>query len=97
MPTRWLYNSDGDPVGYIQNDNVFSLRGDFAGKLYPDNTIWYGDYIGEVWADDRLIADAMKLRGRRPIPSFGGLPSFPGEPEFKGPVTIPLGYRDVDL
>jgi hypothetical protein len=95
--TRWLYNSDGDPIGFIQGENVFTTKGDFAGKFYPDQTIWNGDYIGELFADDRLIYDARKLHGNRKMPGITGLPGFFGEPSFKGPITIPLGYRDVDL
>jgi hypothetical protein len=94
--TRWLYNSDGDPIAFISGTNVFTRRGDFFGKLYEDNSVWNGDYVGELFADDRLIYDGRKLKGSRGIPGMPGLPGFIGEPAFKGPVTIPLGFRDVE-
>jgi hypothetical protein len=93
---RWLYNSDGDPIAFISGQNVFTRRGDFFGKLYEDKTVWNGDYVGELFADDRLIYDARKLKGSRGIPGLPGLPGFIGEPDFKGPITVPLGYRDVE-
>lgn len=95
--TRWLYNSDGDAIAFITNNNVFTPRGDFIGRLYPDNSVWNGDYVGELWADDRLIFDTRALKGSRGIPGTPGLPSFVGDPPFKGPITIPLGFRDIDF
>lgn len=94
---RWLYNCDGDPIAYVQGENVFSPKGDYAGKLYSDKTVWNGEYIGELFADDRFIFDSRKLRATRKMPGMPGLPGFVGEPNYKGPVTIPLGYRDVEF
>jgi len=95
--TRWLYNSDGDPIGFIFNSNIYTPRGDFVGKLYDDNTVWNGDYVGEIYQSDRLIYDDRKLKGSRGIPGTPGLPGFVGEPDFKGPITLPLGFRDVEF
>ncbi len=97
MVMRWLYNSDGDPVAYISNSYVFSPVGEFVGKLYDDQTIWNGEYIGELFSDDRLVYDGRKLHNTRGIPGLPGLPGFIGEPAFRGPVTIPLGFLDVSF
>ncbi len=94
--TRWLYNSDGDPIAFVSGTYVYTRRGDFLGRLYEDNSVWNGDYIGELFADDRLIYDGRALKGSRGIPGMPKLPGFVGEPDFKGPVTIPLGFRDVE-
>ena len=59
-------------------------------------SVWNGDYVGELYADDRLIFDARKLKGTRGIPGMPGLPGFIGEPNFKGPITLPLGFKDVE-
>lgn len=93
--TRWLYNSDGDPVAFISGKYVFSPKGTFVGMLYEDNTVWNGDYVGELFAGDRLIHDSRALKGTRGIPGMPGLPGFTSEPEFKGPITLPLGFIDV--
>lgn len=95
--SRWLYNSDGDPIAFISGRYVFSRMGSFVGMLYQDDTVWNGDYIGEVFGGDRLIQDVRTLRETRGIPGLPGLPSFIGEPEYRGPVTIPLGFCDLDL
>ncbi len=93
--SRWLYNSDGDPIAYIQGVNVFTRDGDFLGKLYEDNSVWNGDYVGEIYADDRLIYDGRTLHGSRGIPGMPGLPGFADEPCFKGQVTLPHGFYDI--
>ena len=95
--TRWLYNSDGDAIAFVSGTYVYSPKGDFVGKLYEDNSVWNGDYVGELFADDRLICDARSLHGSRGLPGLPTLPGFVGEPPYKGPVTIPLGFRDVDI
>ncbi len=94
---RWLYNSDGDPIAILSGQNVFTRRGDFFGRLYEDNTIWNGDYVGELFAADRLIYDERRLRGSRSLPSLPGLPEFAGEPEYRGALTLPLGFNDVRI
>jgi len=93
---RWLYNSDGDPIAFISGTNVYTRQGNFFGKLYEDQTVWNGDYAGELFADDRLIYDGRTLKGSRGIPGLPGLPGFIGEPNYKGPITLPLGFRDVE-
>ena len=95
--TRWFYNSDGDPIAFLWKESVFTARGDFVGILYPDNQIWNGDYVGEVFQEERLIYNTRTLFGTRPLPRMPGLPAMAGEPVFRGPITVPLGFRDVDI
>ena len=97
MPARWLYNSDGDPIAYVSGAYIYSPRGDFVGRLYEDKTVWNCEYVGELYADDRLVYDARKLKGARGVTGTPGLPGFIGEPPSKGPAALPQGYRDVDL
>lgn len=95
--TRWLCNCDGDPIAFVQGEHVFTPQDDYVGKLYSDKLVWNGEYIGELFADDRLIFDTRKLRATRIMPGMPALPGFTGEPEYWGPVTMPIGYQDVDL
>lgn len=95
--THWLFNSDGDAIAYLSGSAVYTPQGDFVGKLYDDKTIWNGEYIGEVVADDRLFYNTSKLYKNRSLPGMPTLPGFVGDPPIKPPHTAPLGYRDVDL
>ncbi len=97
MTTRWLYNSDGDPVAFIQRESVYSTRGDYVGKLYPDQQVWNGEYIGEIYSDDRFVFDVSRLHGNRKMPGMPTLPGFFGEPAFKGLITLRFIFRDVEL
>ena len=94
---RWLYDSEGDPIAFIADDRVFTKIGDFVGILYPDQQIWNGDYIGEIYADDRWFFNETNLHCARSLPKTPGLPPFAGAPAFRGPLTPPMGYRDVDF
>ncbi len=94
---RWLYNSDGDPIAFISGQNVFTRWGSFLGRLYEDNTVWNGEYVGELFAGDRLIYDERRLHGSRGITGLPGLPEFIGEPEYRGALTLPLGFNDVRI
>ncbi len=94
---RWLYNSDGDPIAFISRQNVFTRRGAFLGRLYEDNTVWNNDYVGELYADDRLIYDERTLHGTRGAPGLPGLPEFTGEPAFKDALSLPLGFVDIRI
>lgn len=93
---RWLYNSEGEAIANITGSSVFNLRGDFIGKLYDDNQIWNGEYIGEILHDDRLLFNPQRAYGRRSLPGMPCLPGFAGEPRAKEPVMLPTGYHDVD-
>ena len=95
MAVRWLYNSDGDSIAYISGNYVFSPAGNFLGKVYEDQTVWNGDYVGKIMLDDRIFYDTRRLHGNRGIPGLPSLPGFVGEPPFKGPTTVPLDYSDV--
>jgi hypothetical protein len=97
MAVRWLYNSDGDAIAFIYGKHVYTQRGNFVGMVYDDHTIWNGDYVGTIMADDRLFYDTRRLTGNRGIPGTPGLPPFVGDPMLRGPYTCPLGFRDVDF
>lgn len=97
MATRWLYNSDGDAIAYVNGEYVFTPKGSFIGKVYEDNTVWNGEYVGQIMLDDRLFYDTRSLKSMRGIPGLPSLPGFVGEPPYRGPQTVPLGFRDVEL
>lgn len=97
MTTRWLFNSDGDAIAFVSSKSIYSLKGDFIGQLYEDGTIWNGNYLGQLWADDRVIFNTRKLFEHRGLPGLPTLPGFVGEAPSRAPVTIPLGFSDVDF
>jgi hypothetical protein len=91
---KWLYNSNGSPVAFINGDNVFSLSGSFIGRL-DDNEIWYGSYKGEILKEDRILYKVNHSSVIHGIPGTPGTPGIPGIPGSKGVISLPSGYEDV--
>ena|SRR6266849_5697215 len=96
MMTRWLYNSKGKPLAFVDADNVFSRRGKFIGNL-DDNEVWRGRYQGEIVEDDRLLYKVHHSHNIRGTPGIPGIPGKPGIPGSKGGSGSPGGYRDIEL
>ena len=94
--TRWLYSSRGEPIAFVNGEDVFSSSGRYVGRL-DGNEVWHGRYIGEVVDDDRFLRRRGKGgvdRGRGGIP---GSPGVPGRPGNKGGHGLPGSYEDIEL
>ena len=89
----YLYDSKGNPAGYLDGEFIYSLKGEAIG--FVDDTNVYkisGYYIGELLED--MVVD-MKLNGMprlSGIPKPGNIGSLP-KPGNRG--AINLGYPDV--
>jgi hypothetical protein len=90
---KWLYDSMGRPIAFIKDDKLFSRSGCFVGRL-DVNEVWHGSYKGEIIKDDRFLYKTTKGTVIRGTPGTPGIPEIPGS---KGGISIPAGYRDVDL
>jgi hypothetical protein len=91
---RWLYDSHGHPVAFVDDDRVFSRRGRFLGYLDGDE-VWHGTYKGEVVENDRLLYNRKKggvIRGKSGTP---GSPGVSGPPGSKSMISLPADFRDV--
>lgn len=93
---RWLYNSRGKPIAFIEDDKVFSRSGRFIGRL-DGQEVWHGSYKGEIVRGDRFLYKTTKGSVIRGTPGTPGIPGIPGMPGSKGSIALPAGYRDVDL
>lgn len=93
---RWLYNSGGQPIAYVDGENVFSSSGRFVGRL-SGNEVWHGAYIGEIVNGDRLLRRTYSSTTIRGIPGIPGTPGIPGRPGNIGVIGIPGGYEDVNI
>ena len=93
---QWLYDSGGTPIAFIKRDGVFSENGEFIGRLDGDE-IWHGEYRGEIAKGNRLLYETTKGSVIRGTPGTPGTPGIPGRPGSKGAISLPAGYRDVEL
>lgn len=67
MSVRYLYNTAGDYVAFLQNGNLFAPDGDWMGFLRSGNEVYShdGSFLGYILGDDRLA----RLRNEPKRPS----------------------------
>lgn len=94
--TTWLFNSSGEPIAFIKDDKVFSSHSDFIGRL-DDNEVWHGRYKGEIYRENRFLYKTSKGSIIRGTPGVPGRPGTPARPANKSSISMPSGYRDVEL
>jgi hypothetical protein len=92
--TRWLFDSKGQGVAFVVNDNVFDQNGKFIGVL-KGHEIWNESYIAEIVKDDRLATKSMKPLGVSSIPPLPSVSNIPSIPPIKSSTIFPTGFKDV--
>lgn len=92
----WLFNSTGAPIAFIKDDKVFSAHSDFIGRLDGDE-VWHGRYKGEIYRENRFLYKTSKGSIVRGTPGTPGRPGVPARPASKSSISMPSGYRDVEL
>jgi len=93
---KWLYSSSGEPIAFINGNDIFSYKGIYIGRL--DGTeVWHGTYKGEIVKRDLLLFKSSKSSNTRGSPGTPGSPGIPGRPGSRGAGSVPSGYRDIDL
>jgi hypothetical protein len=91
---KWLFDSAGIPIAFINDGKVFSGSGLFLGRL-EGSEIWHGSYRGEIMEGDRLLYKINRSSITRGTPGTPGTPGIPGTPGSRGSISLPSGYRDV--
>src|SRR4051812_14620748 len=68
MAVRYIYNTNGEYVAFIESDNLFSPDGSWLGFLINGNFVYQrnGRFIGYVTSDDR-IARNTRDRGHSAV------------------------------
>ena len=56
MSVRYIYNTSGDYVAFIKNDNLFSPNSEWLGAIRKGNLVYSkrGKFIGYLLKDDRI-------------------------------------------
>ena len=73
------------------------LLGGIRNYFHPRQDIWERTYKGEIVAGNRLLRiEPAPTDDRGPNPPLP-LPSVPRIPDPIEPISLPSGYRDVDL
>lgn len=99
MSVRYLFNSDGEYVAFLQGDNVFSPDADWLGFVRNGNEFYSteGEFLGYVLGDDRVARLRSEPRRPRVLKPFRPFKPFtPLRPlrRLRMP-RLPAGYEDV--
>lgn len=99
MSVRYIYNTHGKYVAFVQNNNLFSPKSDWIGYT-KDGTNFFdtnGYYLGSLLSDDRLVISDNKLKPPKqypPYPPFKPFVPFAPFPRLSMS-ALPYGYRDI--
>lgn len=93
--TKWLYNSRGVPVAYIERGNVFSPLGVFIGKII-NNEIFNGYYKGEI-DDNRIFVNKNKKYHLALNSSSPGVRNIPKRPMWKKRIKLRSELEDIEF
>lgn len=101
MSVRYLFNSNGDYVAFVQDDNVFTPEADWLGFVRNGNEFYSRDglFIGYILNDDRVArkrGDYMRAKQSRPFMPFRPLRPLRPLKRLRMP-RLPAPYEDVFL
>jgi len=93
---KWLFNSQGLPIAFVENDDVFTADRKYIGEVINDE-VYNVAYKGEVCPDDRLYFNPSKTNkfvwGIPPIPI---IPTVHYTPYRRNSVFLPHGLIDIE-
>jgi hypothetical protein len=98
MPVRYIFNTRGNYVAFVQGNNLFDLNSKWIGFIEDGDDVYSsidGSYMGTLSADDRLLVNTnvqghSRLRPRRPLN-----PVRPMRPMRRLRMSrLPRGFRD---
>lgn len=100
MTIRYIFNTEGEYVGFVQGSNLFSPQSAWLGFIRPPNEVYGaldGRFMGYLMQDDRVVrkkSDSSRLPQPRPLPPLP--PLRPLRPLKRLQMSrLPLGHLDV--
>src|SRR5262249_7970918 len=101
--TEWLFDSKGQPIAFRAHGLIISRTGRPIGDIrsYEPGQLdyWKNTYVGEVVDGNRfLFREGMYSNDRGPMwqPKHG-LPRVPTVPTAIAAISLPSGFRDVEV
>jgi hypothetical protein len=91
---KYIYDSRGLAVAYVQGRYVYSMHGDAVGQLVNGTHVHRltGQYVGEVYRD-MIVDKHLGNLGNVGNPGNPGNAGNPGNPGNRG--AVDYGYPDV--
>jgi hypothetical protein len=99
MAVRYLFNTPGEYVAFVENGYIFNPNGEWLGVVTNGNEVYNtnGLYIGLLLDDDRIVADrTWSIPKSIPRLSHPLRPTIPIRPLRRlSMVRVPYPYQDV--
>ena len=67
---RYIFNTSGNYIGFIQNNNLFNPNGEWLGFIFNGNQVYDVNnslFVGYVSSDDRIVRNRIELPKLRPL------------------------------
>lgn len=99
MTTRYIFNTDGIYVAFLQGKNLFAPNCAWIGFIPSGNLVYSsrGEFIGYLLDDDRIVINTNEFKRPSIFPPFAPFTPFkPFEPfkRMRMP-SLPYPYKDV--
>ncbi len=98
MTVRYIFNTNGQYVGFIQNDNLFSPDVEWLGFVRNGADVYSkdGSYMGQLLNDDRIARNTAisPMSVIPPFPPFAPFRPFAPFPRLRK-ASLPWGWKDV--
>ena len=99
MAVRYIFNTSGDYVAFVQNENLFAPNTEWIGFIKNGNEVYYpdGQFLGYILSDDRIVRkkyELPKLRQLRPLTPLRPLRPLTPLRRLRMP-RLPYPYEDV--
>jgi hypothetical protein len=95
----YIFRSDGNYVGFIYNNNVFSRDGVYLGWV-ENNLVWdyQGNFKGQIFkinGNDYILKNSFSIPPIPRIPKVSPVPPVPPVPPVNIlPISLPIGLVD---
>ncbi|MFH0782176.1 MAG: hypothetical protein V2B20_09535 [Pseudomonadota bacterium] len=98
MSIRYIYNTSGEYVAFVQDNNLFNQNSEWLGFIEIGNEVYSkeGEFIGYLLDDDRVIRNKneRKMRRMRPLTPLRPLRPLRPMRRMRMP-KLPYPYEDV--
>ncbi len=67
---RYIFNTSGNYVAFIQGSNLFSPNGNWIGFVFNGNEVYSAvdsSFIGYISSDDRIVKNRTEPAGLKPL------------------------------
>ena len=99
MSVRYLFNTSGNYVAFVNDDNIFTPDAEWLGFIRDGNEVYSkkGQFVGYLMDDDRIVRNKTEFKRFPVFPPFPPFKPFRPFQPFKRlrMARLPHPYEDV--